>query len=53
MGEKQIEPFQLSFDAALRVDFQRSPVTLDGSLILERDSDERLGLSELIGVYLI
>ena len=30
MGEKQNEPFQLSFNASLKVDFQGSRVTSDG-----------------------
>jgi hypothetical protein len=52
MGEKQNQPFQLSFNASLKVDFQESRVTSDGGLLLVRELDERLGLSELIGKYL-
>ncbi|MGO9642196.1 MAG: transposase [Candidatus Acidiferrales bacterium] len=48
MGEKQNQPFQLSFDSSLRVDFQGSRVTSDGGLLLVRELDERLGLSALI-----
>jgi hypothetical protein len=48
MGEKQNEPFQLSFNASLKVDFQGSRVTSDGGLILVRELDERLGFGELI-----
>jgi hypothetical protein len=48
MGEKQNQPFQLSFNAALKVDFQGSRVTSDGGLILVRELDERLGLGDLI-----
>jgi hypothetical protein len=48
MGEKQNQPFQLSFNASLKVDFQGSRVTSDGGLILIRDLDERLGLEKLI-----
>jgi hypothetical protein len=48
MGEKQNQPFQLSFNAALKIDFQGSRVTSDGGLILVRELDERLGLGELI-----
>ncbi len=48
MGEKQNEPFQLSFNASLKVDFQGSCVTSDGGLILVRELDERLGFGELI-----
>ena len=43
MGEKQNRPFQLSFNATLKVDFQGSRVTSDGDLILVRELDERLG----------
>src|SRR5215472_9529165 len=52
MGEKQNEPFQLSFDASLKVDFQGSRVTSDGGLILVRELDERLGPGDLIAKYL-
>jgi hypothetical protein len=52
MGEKQNEPFQLSFNASLKVDFQGSRVTSDGGLILVRELDERLGLSDLIAQHL-
>jgi len=52
MGEKQNQPFQLSFNAALKVDFQGSRVTSDGGLILVRELDERLGLGELIEQHL-
>jgi hypothetical protein len=52
MGEKQNEPFQLSFNASLKVDFQGSRVTSDGGLILVRELDERLGLGELITEHL-
>ena len=48
MGEKQNQPFQLSFKASLKVDFQGSRVTSDGGLILIRELDERLGLERLI-----
>ena len=34
MGEKQNGPFQLSFNASLKVDFQGSRVTSDGGLIV-------------------
>src|ERR1039457_5298071 len=48
MGEKQNQPFQLSFNRCLKVDFQGSRVTSDGGLLLVRELDERLGLSALI-----
>jgi hypothetical protein len=52
MGEKQNGPFQLSFSASLKVDFQGSRVTSDGGLILVRELDERLGFGELIAQHL-
>jgi len=48
MGEKQNQPFQLSFNASLKVDFQGSRITSDGGLILVRELDERLGFGKLI-----
>ena len=53
MGENQNQPFQLSFNPSLRVDFQGSRVTSDGGLVLVRELDERLGFSELIGQHLV
>jgi hypothetical protein len=47
MGEKQNGPFQLSFNASLKVDFHGSRVTSDGGLILVRELDERLGFGGL------
>ncbi len=52
MGEKPNQPFQLSFNAALKVEFQGSRVTSDGGLILVRELDERLGFSALIAQHL-
>ena len=52
MGERQNQPFQLSFNASSKVDFQGSRVTSDGGLILVRELDERLGFSELIEQHL-
>jgi hypothetical protein len=53
MGETENQPFQLSFNASLRVDFQGSRVTSDGGLILVRELDKRLGFGELIEEHLI
>jgi hypothetical protein len=52
MGEKQNQPFQLSFNGSLKVDFQGSRVTSDGGLIVVRELDERLGLGDLIAQHL-
>jgi len=52
MGDKQNQPFQLSFNASLKIDFQGSRVTSDGGLIVVRELDERLGFGELIAEHL-
>jgi hypothetical protein len=52
MSEKDHEPFQLSFNSSLRVDFRGSRVTSDGGLMMVRELDERLGMGALIERYL-
>jgi Transposase DDE domain group 1 len=52
VGEAPNQPFQLSFNASLKIDFQGSHVTSDGGLILVRELDERLGSGELIQQHL-
>jgi len=52
VGDKDREPFQLSFNGFLKVDFQGSRVTSDGGLLLVRELDERLGLGRLIDEHL-
>jgi hypothetical protein len=52
MGEKRNQPFQLSLNRSLRVDFQGSRVTPDGGLLLVRELDERLGLSSLMAEHI-
>jgi DDE family transposase len=52
MGEKQNQPFQLSFNPSLRVDFQGSRLTSDNGLLLVRELDERLGLSSLMAEHI-
>jgi len=48
VGEIANQPFQLSFNPPLEIDFQDSRVTSDGGLIVVRALDERLGSGELI-----
>jgi DDE family transposase len=52
VGEKGKQSFQLSFNSSVMVDFQGAGVTSDGGLILVRELDERLGLSELMERHL-
>jgi len=52
VGETPNQPFQLSFNPSLRVDFQGARVTSDSSLLLARELDERWGLNELIEEHL-
>jgi hypothetical protein len=52
VGEKQEQPFQLSFNGRLRVEFQGARVTSDGGLLVVRELDERLGFGELIERHL-
>jgi hypothetical protein len=47
VGETQTEPFQLSFNGALRAAFQGARVTSDGGLLVVLELDERLGLGAL------
>lgn len=64
MGESRNQPFQLSFNWLLRVAFQGSRAACDsgpppedsapqGGLILVRELDERLVVSELIEEHLL
>jgi len=52
MGEKQNQPFQVPFNASLKIDFQGSRVTSDGGVMLVRELDERLGFGDLIREHL-
>jgi len=52
MGDAQKQPLQLSFNPRLRIEFQGSRVTSDGGLILVRELDERLGVSDLIAQHI-
>jgi len=52
VGETPNQPFRLSFNPALKVEFQGSRVTSDGGLLLVRELDERLGFSDLIAQHL-
>ncbi len=53
MSESQNQPFQLSFNRFLRVDFQGSRVTSDAGLLVVRELDERLGLTGIIQNHLV
>ncbi len=44
MGERINQPFQLTFNASLKVDFHGSRVTSDVGLILVRELDDSASL---------
>jgi hypothetical protein len=52
MGEPPNQPFQLSCNGSLKVDFQGSRVTSDGGLLLVREWDARWGRGARIVPYL-
>jgi hypothetical protein len=52
LGEKRDGPFQLSFNASLKVASQGSRVISDGGLLPVRELDERLGFGDLIRQHL-
>jgi len=52
MGDKQNQPFQLSFSAFLKIAFQGSRVTFSSGLILVQELDELLGFGDLIREHL-
>jgi hypothetical protein len=52
-GESPNQPFQLSFNRCLRVDFQGPRVTSDGRLLLGRELNECPDLTGLIQNYLV
>ena len=47
-GEIQSQPFQLSFNSSLKIDFQGSRATSDGGLILVGELKEGLGIGDQI-----
>lgn len=51
MGDEQDQPLQLSFNASLQIDSQRSRIASGGGLIVVLELDERLGLGELIAQH--
>lgn len=46
MGETENQPFQLSFNTSLSIDFHGSRVTSDNKLIVVRELHERHGFGE-------
>jgi hypothetical protein len=49
-GEAHNRPFPLSFNPRRRIELQSSRVTSDGRLLLVREPDERLRVSDLTPV---
>lgn len=53
MGGKQNQPFQLSFNASLKIGFQGSRDTSGGGQIPVPELDEKLGFGSLIDRHLV
>ncbi len=53
MGEDKNRHFRVSFTDKMKVYFKGSEVTSDGGLIVVRELDEQLGLTEMAGEYLV
>jgi hypothetical protein len=53
MGEIQNWLFQVSFNSSLKIDSQGSRINSDAGLLVVRELDDRLGLSQLISGNLI
>lgn len=53
MGETKNRHFRVTFTDKLKVFFKGSEVTSDGGLIVVRELDEKLGLTEMAGEYLV
>ena len=47
MGEKRNQPFHLSFNASLKIDFQGSRVTSDGDQRPKKAPEEKIALRRI------
>ena len=52
MGEKTKEALKLQFDKRLRLEFHGARITTDAGLLVVRELDEALGLTEKASNYL-
>ena len=47
-GEAELGPLRLDFDRSVKVEFRGAAISSDGGLLLHRELDDALGLSEMI-----
>ncbi len=46
-GEAELGPLRLDFDRSVKVEFRGAAISSDGGLLLHRELDDALGLSEM------
>ncbi len=46
-GEAELGPLRLDFDRSVKVEFRGAAISSDGGLLLHRELDDALGLTEL------